>query len=252
MLGLVAAGLLYGENSKGKQVVMDAVAGLGGERFTGMKTRVDTGVAYSFYRSQVMGRDLATFYVQYLDPAPEKGLAVEEREAFGKKQDYSILLMSEAGYEVNYRGARPLSDEQWRRYVTSTSTNVLYLLRTRLNDPKLEYDFVREDIVSNTHVNIVDIIDGDRTIRVYFDYNTKVPIRQEYREWDPIGKQKSEETTDYSKYREVGGCRWPFVIHRERNGETTYEMFADSVTVDAPIPPGTFQLPTSEKILKKE
>jgi hypothetical protein len=217
-----------------------------------MKNRVETGVAYSFYRSQITGRDLATIYVEYLDKQEEKGLSVQEREAFGKKQDYSILLLPDQGYEVTFRGARPLPDDRWKRYVTSTSTNIFYLLRERLNDPKMEYDFVRSDVVSNTQVNIVDISDPDnRTVRLYFDYNTKLPIRQEYSEWDPIGQQKTMEVTDYSKYREVNGCKWPFVTHRERNGEVEFEIFADSVQIDANLPATTFQLPATEKILKK-
>jgi hypothetical protein len=253
LLLLLVPGLLIAQTTdKGKQVVTEAVEALGGTRFTSMKNRVESGVAYSFYRSQITGRDIATIYVEYLDQMPAKGLAVQEREAFGKKQDYSILLLPDQGFEVTYRGARPLPDDQWKRYVTTTSMNVFYLLREHLNDPKMEYDFVRSDVVSNTQVNIVDITDADnRTARVYFDYNVKVPIRQEYSEWDPIGQQKSMEVTDFSKYRDVDGFKWPYVTHRERNGEVVFEIFANSVHINSNLPPKTFELPPGAKILKK-
>lgn len=240
------------EADKGKQVVADAIEALGGQRFLSMKNRVESGVAYSFYRSQVKGRDIATIYVEYLDHAPAKGVAIREREAFGKKQDYSFLLLPDQGYEISYRGARPISDDQWKRYLTTASTNVFYLLRERWNDPKMEYDYVRSDIFLNTQVNIVDITTPEgQTVRVYFDYNTKAPIRQEYSQWDPIGQQKSMESTDYSKYRDVNGFQWPYVTHRERNGEKIFELFATDVKINADLPPTTFELPTGAKILKK-
>ena len=65
------------------------------------------------------------------------------------------------------------------------------------------------------------------------------------------GCGRSTERTDYSKYRDVNGVQWPYVIHRERNGEVIYDMFANSVEIDTTIPDKTFDLPTGIKILKK-
>ena len=90
----------------------------------------------------------------------------------------------------------------WKRYLKTAGANIFYLMRERLNDPKLSYDFVRSDVVLNTQVNIVDIADGsDNPIRVYFDANSKWPLRQESSAWDPVGRGRSTERTDYSKYR---------------------------------------------------
>lgn len=237
---------------KGKQIVLDAIQGMGGEKFLSMRNRIETGRAFSFYREQVTGLSLATIYTEYLDHLPEKGLGVREREAFGKKQEYSVLFLEDEGYQINYRGARPVSDQTWKKYQKTTGSNIFYLMRMRLKDPKLAYDYVRSDVVLNTQVNIVDIADGDNNpIRVYFDMNTKLPLRQESSAYDPVGRGQTKEVTDYSKYRDVGGVQWPYVIHRERNGETIYEMFANSVEVNAEIPLKTFDLPPGIKILKK-
>jgi hypothetical protein len=237
---------------KGRQVVQDAVAALGGPKFLSMKHRVESGRAYSFYRAELSGLSIATIYTEYLDPLPAKGSGIRERQAFGKKEDYSILFLEDQGYEVTFRGARPLPDERWDRYLTSASTNVFYLLREKLNDPKMTYDFVRSDVVLNTQVNIVDISDAEEhRVRVYFDENSKLPLRQEYSEFDPVWHQKITEVTDYSKYRDANGVQWPYVTHRERNGEVNYEIFANRVEIDGKIPEKTFELPAGAKILKK-
>ncbi len=254
LVGLFFCGfaLFAQSESQGKQVVSDAVAALGGSNFLKLQNYVESGRAYAFYRDQLRGLALATIYTEYSAQKPAKGLAVRERQNFGKKNDYSYLFLEDQGWEVTFRGARPVPDDQWKRYETSTATNILYILRTHYTDPSMSYDFVRSDVVLSTHVNIVDVTDAaNRTVRVYFDYNSKLPIRQEYERWDPVGRQKSSEVTEFSKYRESGGVYLPLVLHRERNGEKVYEMFADKIDVNAKLPENTFVLPSGIKILKK-
>lgn len=239
--------------NQAKSIIAEAVAALGGDQFLQMQNYVESGRAYAFYRNELKGLALSTIYTKYLDNASsKKGLSVVQRQNFGKKDDYAYLYLQDQGWDVNFRGARPLSDELWKRYQTSTSTNILYLLRTHLKDPSMSYDFVRSDVVVSTHVNIIDVTDAEnRVVRVYFDYNTKLPIRQEYSEWDPVGRQRSAEVTDFSKYRESNGVSLPLLVHRERNGEKVYELFADSLAVNSKLPENIFSLPTGVKILKK-
>jgi hypothetical protein len=236
-----------------KSIIDEAVAALGGDQFLHMQNFVESGRAYAFYRNELKGLALSTIYTKYLDNvSSNKGLSVLQRQNFGKKDDYAYLYLQDQGWDINFRGARPLSDELWKRYQTSTATNILYLLRTHLKDPSMSYDFVRSDVVVSTHVNIIDVTDAEnRVVRVYFDFNSKLPIRQEYSEWDPVGRQRSTEVTDFSKYRESNGVNLPLVVHRERNGEKVYELFADSLTVNSTLPENTFALPTGVKILKK-
>lgn len=250
---LLAIPLCAQTPDRGKQVVEDAIAALGGPKFLAMKNHVESGRAYSFYREKLSGLAIATIYTEYLDRIPTHGLGVRERQSFGKrKEEYAILFLPDEGFELTFRGARPLPDERWKRYFDTTSANIFYLLRERHNDPKMSYDFVRSDVAVNTQVNIVDISDSeDHTVRVYFDEITKLPLRQEYTSWDPIGKQRSVEVTDYSKYREINGVQWPFVTHRGRNGETLYDIFADKVEIDRDLPAKIFALPQGIQILKK-
>jgi len=80
------------------------------------------------------GFDVTTIYTEYLDNKPAKGLWVREREVLGKKQDYSYLYLADQGFDVTFRGARPLPDENWDRYARTTKNDILYLLRFRRDD----------------------------------------------------------------------------------------------------------------------
>ena len=237
---------------KGKPIIDKAVAALGGERFIHMGTRVESGRVYSFFHEQLSGFDRANIYTKFGVPSATAGLGITERQVYGKKQDYSVLFLPNQGWDVTYRGARPLPDESWQKYIQTTETNIFYILRERYGEAGLQYDYIGTDVLLNTQVEIVDITDAkDRNVRVYFDHITMLPVREVYTWFDQQTKYKNDEVTDFSKYRDVNGVMWPFVIHRERNGYKTYEIFADSVQIDKPLPAKIFELPPGAKILNK-
>ncbi len=252
--GAVAPALAQnGGDAKGKQVVDSALEALGGSNFLAMQTRTASGRVYSFFHDRLSGLDLATIYTQYLASKPANGLAIEEREVLGKKHDYSYLFLPDQGWDITYRGARPIPDESWQKYVRSTETNILYILRSRHNEPGMEFDFVGSDVFVSRHVEIVDVVDSQgRSIRVFFDHNTHLPMRQVYDWLDDQTREHNEEITVFDKWRDIGGgIMWPYSIEREKNGYKAYQLFADRVEANTGVPPKTFELPPGAKVLKK-
>jgi hypothetical protein len=239
--------------NKGKEVVEHAIAGLGGERFLNMKNRVTKGRIYTFFHDQVSGLDVTTTYTEYLANRPAKGLGIREREVLGKKQDYSYLFLPDQGWDITFRGARPIDDEGWTRYVRTTENDILYLLKVRHDEPGLQYDYGGSEVYLSTHVEVVDITDAqDRTVRVYFDHNSFLPVRETFQWQDPQTRERNDEEFDFDKWRDVGdGIMWPYSIERQRNGYMTYQMFATHIEVDQPLPGNVFDLPPGARILKK-
>ncbi len=240
---------------RGKRVVDEAVAALGGDNFLHMQDRVESGRAFSFYREKLSGLSIAKIYTRYLirPEPPEPGyLGVREREAFGKKEDSAVLFVDGQGYDVTFRGARPLSEEVLQRFKESTLRNVFYIFRQRLGEPGLILESRGADVVENQPVDIVDITDADnRTITVYFNQITHLPAKQVTYRQDPKTKDRIEEVTRFSKFRDVGGVQWPYDIQRERDGEKVYQMFSDKVEVNQDLTDNLFTLPSDIKILGK-
>ncbi len=82
-------------------------------------------------------------------------------------------------------------------------------------------------MIENAPVEIVDITDGDnRTTTVYFHQITKLPVRQVFFRRNAVTKERNEEITRFTKYRDADGIQWPFAIERERNGEKIFEIFS--------------------------
>ncbi len=240
-------------STKGRELINKALAALGGDKFLHMQNRVETGRIYSFFHDELSGLGIARDYVEYGPYDPAHGLALRLREVLGKKQDYSYLFLADQAWDITFRGARPIPDENWQRYARTTQNDVFYILRYRLNEPGMQFDYVGTDIYVGRHIEVLDITDAkDQTVRVYLDHNTLYPIHQSFNWLDADTKQHDDEVTDYDKFRDAGdGVMWPFVIQRFRNGYKVYELYADSVQVNQSIPARTFELPPGAKKLKK-
>jgi hypothetical protein len=242
---------------RGKRIVDQTLAALGGSNFLTMQNRIASGRAYSFYREQLSGLSIAKIYTRYL-PKPQPPVAgffgVRERQAFGKKEDSAVLFDDEQGFEITFRGARPLPDAQIQRYRETTLNDFFYILRMRLGEPNLTFESRGEDVIENQPVQVVDIFDDqNRQVTVYINSDTHLPVRQRFYRRDPVNRDRIEEITRFSKYRDAGGgVMWPMDLQRERDTEKIFEMYAESVTINNKLSDSLFTLPSNMKVLKKE
>ena len=255
----LATGLLSARaetaQERGKRVIDECVQALGGSKFLSVDNVVESGRAYSFYREQLNGLTIARITRRFLNKVddPSKTLAVLEREDFGKKLDYGVLFQQNDAYEITFRGARPLTTERFDRYKFSTVNDILYILRERLHEPGLIFEGRGADVWDNNPVEIVDITDAqNQVITVYFHKSTKLPLRETWVRRVPGTKERNDEETIYMKYRDVQGVQWPMTVQRSRNGEKIYEMFADTLDINAKVPGSMFDLPSGLKKLKPD
>ncbi len=241
---------------RGKRVVYEALKALGGDAYLHMQNRVETGRAYSFYRGQLSGLSVAHIYTRYLPappkPAPEQ-LLEDVRETYGKQEEDVFLYRNDGAWETTFRGATPLADERLARFKDSTLRNILYILRARLDEPGMSFYSQGRDFWENRPVEVVEITDAQNLmVTVYFDAETKLPVRQVYKRRNTEYNDFDTEVTLFAKYRDVGGgVQWPFDVRRDRNGEKIFEMYSDSVAINQDLKDSLFALPPNVKMLPK-
>jgi len=232
---------------RGKKIIDDALAALGGNTFLTMADRTETGRAYSYYHDQISGLSVAKIYTRYRTVAPSKSaeeLGQIEREVFGKTEDTSVLFLEEKGWDISWRGSKQMEQERFDRYRESTLRNVLYIFRQRLQEPGMIFEAQGSDVIDNLPVDIVDITDSEnRVIHVHFHQSTKLPVRQIYKRKNEATKEQDDEVTLFTRYRDAGGVQWPHQIHRERNGYKTYEIFSEAVKINNDLADSLFTLP---------
>lgn len=238
------------------QVIQDAVQALGGDRFLEMRDRIEEGRFYAFYREDLSGMSRAKIYTRYLvPPVPMKPdfFGLRERRAFGKKgEDFFVVYNELGGYEITYKGAKPLDKDVFETYQETLFHNVLYTLRMRLKEPGLIFDPAGVDIVENQPCNVVDIVDSENRItKVWFHQSTKLPVKQRWERRDEKTRDRIEEVTIFDKYRDIGGgVMWPYVLRRERNGARNFEMYADSIIINQDLTDDLFTLSSDVKMIE--
>ncbi len=241
--------------ARAQKVLDDAVAALGGPKFMAMKDRTEAGRVYSFYRDRLSGASHARIFTRYLTrPEPPRidFFGQRERQSFGKdnKEESAVLFTETEGWQITFRGARPVAKDVEERYRLSTLHNIFYILRQRLGEPGMILEHEGTDVVENMPVDIVTITDSEnRSVKAFFHSSTKLPVRQEYVRRDEKTRDRFVELSRFSKYRDVSGIQWPFQIQRERDGEKIYEIFAESVTVNNDLLDTLFTLNTKIKVL---
>ncbi len=158
-------------DKRAQQIIDDALKALGGDKFLAMADRVEQGRAYSFYRERLSGLSRAKIYTRYLtapQPLTPSFLGIRERQAFGKDEDIYIVFNEQGGYEITYRGAKPLPDETRNRFEETLFHNVLYTMRMRLGEPGMVFEYHGTDVFENQPVDVVDIIDSETVPRGSF------------------------------------------------------------------------------------
>lgn len=256
LASLAGAGLLRAQSKqeRGRALLDQIIDALGGDRFLSVQDRIESGRAYSFYRQRLSGLARATIYTRYLTPAekPEPGKVYQrERQALGKDQDYAVLFDEEKGYSITYRGATPLPEATLARYRDTTRRNIFYFLRQRRAEPGLLLEHQGSQVFQNQPVDVLDITDDENvTLTVMVHQSTKLPVRQVFYRRDPATRERREEVTFFSKYRDVGGgVQWPWAMTRFRDNEKIFELFSDSVTINQNLSDQMFMLPANMKIL---
>ena len=248
----MAGGVWGAENAheRGKRVVNEALEAVGGKAYLAMEDRVETGRAYSFFRQELQGLDLATIYTRYLTPVPGKP-SVRERQNFGKDQYAGVLFNETGAWEITYRGARRLEPKRFEIWKDGTLRNIFYILRQRMNEPGMDFYSRGSDRYENLPAEIVDITDANGlTVTVYFSSSSKLPLRQILKRRNAQFKDFDTEETLFAKYRDVGGgVMWPFSIRRSRNGEKLYEIYSEKVEINKNLTDDLFTLPANLKIL---
>jgi len=124
--------------------------------------------------------------------------------------------------------------------------NFFYILRQRLHEAGMEFEFKGSDVVDRVPVEIVDVIDAQNfVVRVYFHQTTKLPVKQSFSRLDPKTKDRDEEVTRFDRYRDNHGIQWPQQITRERNGEKIYQIFAETVSFNQDLTDDLFSINTT-------
>jgi hypothetical protein len=238
-----------GGQARGREIIEKAIQSLGGTAFRNMRTRTETGRAYSFYHNRLSEMSVARFHTKYLDDEASKNAKVRQlqRQFYGKKRDDSVLYTASGAYELTFRGTRLLPADRAEQYREATLRDVFYILHQRIDEPGIEFDASGKDVVDNQTVETVEIYDSEnRNVTAWFNAYSFLPVKHRYYHWDPTVNERREDITRYTKFRDVSGVMWPHTTERERDSEKNFQLDTDKVTINDTLSDSLFELPKED------
>jgi outer membrane lipoprotein-sorting protein len=239
--------------AKGKQILRDLIAGLGGPGYTEVRESECSGLRALFGHSgDLTGYINFTDFRQYPDKA---------RIEYSRKGRNTILLSligldgldfahggivialynGDRGWSYDRSGVSELPVTSVTDFQEAAKRSVDNLLRFRLKEPGLSVRFGGNDTVDLRQVDWVEINDSEgRKYRLAVNRSTHLLDRVVVSTEDTENQQVNDDTTIFSNYQLKDSVWTPMQFSREHNGRRTAQFFLDSCRYNPGFPQDLF------------
>ncbi|MGA8442274.1 MAG: hypothetical protein WB762_23190 [Candidatus Sulfotelmatobacter sp.] len=216
-----------------RDLLDQAIKALGGEAYLNIHDMQEQGRTYSFYHGRPSSNGV--FFWRFLE-YPDK-----ERIELTPQRDVAYIYAGDKGYEVTYKGPRPIEKKDLDDYLRHRKFSLETILHSWVNDPNVALFFDGAALAGSLAAQRVTLINKqDQAVSVYFDIDTHLPIKKTYSWRDPVDKERNLEEETYDGYRMVDGVMTPFGFTRYFNGDMQTERFVTSASYNQGLDPAMF------------
>lgn len=210
---------------KAKEIIEQGIQALGGDYYLNIRDREQQGRVYAFHAGRPSGGG-ALFWG--FSQFPDK-----ERVELTKERDVAELYVGNKGWELTYKGARPIEQKDLDDYLRRRHFSLDTVLRTWVNDPNVMLLFIGNAIAAqHPALQVVLVNSRNESVTLYFDVDTHLPVKKTFEWRDPVDRQKNLEEEVYENYRQVSGIMAPFNVTRFFNGDMANQRFLSSVSIN--------------------
>lgn len=221
-----------GPSQQGRALLEQAVAALGGDAFIKLKSEKLEGRVYAFRHENLSGLGVVTEYIRHPD---------RQRDEFGKKKEEIEIISGDQGWQIDWRGVKPMPPEELRAQKERRAMGTLHILRYRLQEPGADVQYAGRDLLDNREVDLVNFTDaGNRIATIALDRVSHLPLRRVWVHRDAKTNQRVEETEILSNYSNVQGVAAPRHIMRSQDGRKVFEAFIQTVQYNIEMPDSLF------------
>jgi hypothetical protein len=220
------------DTRKAKAAVNQAIQALGGDAYLNMRDIEQQGRAWGFHHGQSSGGEVFWSFYEFPD---------KERVEYTKERDVARVFLGDKGYEITYRGVRPVEEKDMIDYVRQRHYALDVVLRKWVNDPGVIFLYEGDAIAAQHPAIQVSLINSkNESVTLDFDAQSHLPVRKAFEWRDPVDRQKNLEEEIYDNYRLNSGVMVPFNVTRLFNGDMSRQRFLFGVTINQPLDEAMF------------
>jgi hypothetical protein len=214
------------------------VQALGGQAWLDMKNMERQG-------------QIAAFFHGNPDPGTTEFFEFHEwpdhdRIEYTKHRDVVQFFVGRRGWEVTYRGKKPLDKDIVDDYLRRRDHSIETAVKVWMKDPNTIFMYEGQHLAERHLAEQVSLISPqNETITILMDAQTHLPLESTFQWRDPTYHDKNSDTEEYDDYHTIDGFPTAFNITRLKNGETVRQYYVTRVSYNQNLP-ATFWDPDAE------
>ncbi len=219
--------------AQARALLNQMVKALGGNLWLDMPNYELWGTTSTFFQGKPTGVTTAFWYFHQ---APNL-----DRFEYSKHRDVVQIYTVNDGWEILYRGMKPLPKDQVEDYLRRRAHSIETVMHAWLPDPRTILTYDGQQLAERHLADQVTLLSANNdAVTLQLDAETHLPLRRIFKWRNPIYKDYDEDIEEYDNYRVVDGIETPYSITRFRNGDMVHEQFLLGAEYDRTLPPDEF------------
>lgn len=239
------------EDKRGRILLDQMVAALGGDAWLHRTTALYHGHGASFFRGEPnLGAPDFWEYRQFADasatpPRPDGG-----RIEFTKKRDIVQVWTPTNGYEITYKGNKPLPSDQVQEYLRRRAHSLEAVMHDWLKQPGVVVLYEGTTNVERRMADKVTVLGANNdAVTIELEASTHLPLRRTFQSRNAQFKDYDEDSEQYDDYHMIQGINTALTLSRYHNGDLASQRFIIDVTYGVAITP---EMLDTDRPLKKK
>jgi len=205
------------------------VKALGGQAWLNMKNQVQRERLAAFFQGNPdLGTEEIFVYHQWPD---------HDRIEVTKHRDVSEYFLGREGWEVTYRGKKPLDKDILDDFLRRRDHSVETAVKVWMNDPKTILVYEGQRMAERHLAEQVTLISPENeSITILLDIQTHLPLQRIFQWRDPTYHDKNTDTEEYDDYHTIDGFPTPFNITRLKNGDIVRQYYVIHAAYNQDLP----------------
>ncbi len=249
--GTVGAPAAGQEDKRGRVLLDQMLAALGGDAWLHRRTVLLHGHTASFFRGEPTLSTVDFWdYRQFADAGAAPPVAEAERIEFTKKRDVVQIWTATNGYEITYKGTKPLPKDQVEEYLRRRAHSLEVVLNSWLKQPDVVVLYEGTTSVERRMADKVTLLAANNeAVTLELDASSHLPLRRTFQSRNAQFKDFDEDSEQYDDYHLLQGVQTPLTISRYHNGDLANQRFIIDVTYGVAVTPEMFD---TDRPLKKK
>jgi hypothetical protein len=175
-----------------------------------------------------------------------------DRLEYTKHRDVFQFYIGRAGWEVTYRGKKPLDKDIVEEYLRRRDHSIETAVKVWLKDPNTILVYEGQRMAERHLAEQVTLISPqNEAITILIDFQTHLPLSRSFEWRDPEYHDKNTDTEEYDDYHVIEGLPTPFTITRLKNGEMVRQYFVEHISFNQNFPADFWDMDAAARKVKK-